>query len=62
MGVPSFVLGVSAANAVELRFEGHLFFSASVLDGQGVRIGDGAMLHLGEDGCAGAGELERYES
>lgn len=59
MGVPSFVLGVSAANAAELRFEGRLFFSASVLAGQGVRVGDGAMLHLGEDGCAGAGELER---
>ena len=59
MGVPSFVLGVSAANAVEFRFEGQLFFSASVLAGQGVRVGDGAVLHLGEDGCAGAGELER---
>ena len=59
LGVPSFVLGVSITNAVDFRFEGQLFFSPSVLAGQGVRVGDGAMLHLGGDGCAGACELER---
>ena len=59
MGVHPSVLQVSVESAVNFRFPGYLHFSSSVLKGQPVRVGDGAVLHLGQDSSAGVDELER---
>ena len=62
MGIHPSVLTASIDRSAEFRFPGHLQFSSSIIQGQPVRIGDGAVLHLGEDSCAGATEFERLSA
>ena len=56
----SSVLAVTVDSAEKFTFDGSSYFSKAVLEGQGVRVGDGGTLHLRPDGSAGAAELERY--
>ena len=56
LGVSSSVLSVSASNASNYNFPGHLFFSSSVLGGASVCVGDGAQLRL-KGGVAGVSEF-----
>ena len=55
-GVHPSTIRVTAQNAAEFEFSGELFFSAAVLRGSPVCVGDGAMLRL-KAGQAGAPEL-----
>ena len=56
LGVHPSVVEVSVRNAVEFKFGGFHYFSAAVLSGSPVCVGDGAMLRL-KDGCAGVTEF-----
>ena len=56
LGVSNSVLSVSASNASNYHFPGHLFFSSSILGGVSVCVGDGAQLRL-KEGVAGVCEL-----
>ena len=56
LGVHPSVVEVSVRNAVEFKFGGFQYFSAAVLNGSPVCVGDGAMLRL-KDGFAGVSEF-----
>ena len=56
LGVHPSVVEVSVRNAVEFKFGGFHYFSAAVLSGSPVCVGDGVMLRL-KDGCAGVREF-----
>ena len=56
LGVHPSVVEVSVRNAVEFKFGGFQYFSAAVLNGSPVCVGDGAMLRL-KDSFAGVSEF-----
>lgn len=58
LGVHPSVANVSVTNAVAFRFCGSHYFSAAVLRGSPVCVGDGAMLRLAE-GSAGVSEFSK---
>lgn len=54
------MIAVTCSNAKSFRFLGARFFSKdTLLTGQGVRMEDGGLLNVGEDGRIGLQEIER---